>query len=111
MLKQHGRTLVDMGVGSVNAAAMVATSRTVKSAKLAAGTLAAPPTTPNSFVSAWSFAMDPGMLMAVVHTKRAQVSERAISSASVEIEFAARSVASIQSVHNRRWSRGRGIRE
>lgn len=41
-----------MGVGRVNAAAMVATSLTVNSAKLAAGTLAALPTTPKIFVKA-----------------------------------------------------------
>lgn len=83
-----------MGVGRVNAAAMVATSRTVKRAKLAAGTFAAPPTTPKSLVSAWSLAIEPGMLTAVVHTKRGQVSERAISSAIVEMALATKSVSS-----------------
>lgn len=80
-----------MGVGRVNAAAIVARSRTVKSAKLAIGTLASPPTAPKSLVRAWSFTMDPGMLIAVVPKNLGQVSERLISSAMVEIAFAARS--------------------
>lgn len=80
-----------MGVGRVKAAAIVATSRTVKRAKLAADTFVAPPTTPNSLVSAWSLAIEPGMLIAVVPRNLGRVSERAISSAMVEMAFAARS--------------------
>lgn len=96
-------TFADMGVGSVKAAAIVATSRTVKRAKLAIGTLAAPPTTPKILVSAWSFAMEPGMLIAVVPRNLGSVSERAISSAMVEMALAARSVVSDAFVQ---WHRG-----
>lgn len=88
---ETSHTFADMGVGREKAAAMVARSLTVKSAKLAMGTLAAPPTAPKSLVRAWSLTMDPGMLIAVVPKNLGQVSERLISSAMVEIVFAARS--------------------
>ena len=99
-------TFVDIGIGRVKAAAIVATSRMVKSAKLAAGTLAAPFTTPKSFVSAWSFAIDPGMLTAVVPTNLGSVSERHDSLAIVVIQFAARSFLSAA----QEKSRAKGVR-
>lgn len=70
---------------------MVAKSRTVNSAKLAIGTLAALPTAPKILVSAWSLMMEPGILTAVVPKNLGHVSDFFISDAIVEMALAARS--------------------